>query len=405
MILEQYIYEWLNLVLRWFHLITGIAWIGSSFYFVWLDNSLREPPKWKKDKGIKGDLWSIHGGGFYEIAKYHNEPEKMPEVLHWFKWEAYSTWLSGIALLTVMFYVGAKTYLIDPNVADLSQWQAVVIGVAVLLISWLVYDDLCNSKLGNHGFLLAIVLLILVTLLTYFLTHTFSARGAYIHVGAVIGTIMVANVFQVIIPSQKRMVEAVSKGETPDPQLGIKAKLRSTHNNYLTLPVLFIMISNHYPMTYNHEYNWLVLIAIIVITAYARHYFNLKHRGIKKPAILVVSLLATLLLAWLIAPQTPAKSSAAPSEQVINDNEAVAIVHQRCLSCHAEVTTDDVFGFAQGGAKFDTIEQIKKWAPRIKARAINNKDMPLLNKTQMTDEERAKLLLWLEASTADENQN
>ena len=390
--MDPYIADWLNLIIRWLHLIFGIAWIGSSFYFVWLDNSLEEPPEWKKQKGIKGDIWSIHGGGIYEIAKYQLAPEKMPEILHWFKWEAYSTWISGFLLLSLMYYVGAEAYLIDPNVADLTQWQAIGIGLGALLAGWFVYDILCNTALQKNGYLLAIVLVALAAGLIYFLTHTFSARGAYIHVGAVIGTIMVGNVFRVIIPGQRLLVGAIEKGEAPNPVWASKAKLRSTHNNYLTLPVLFIMISTHYPMTYNHPNSWAVLAAIILITAFARHYFNLQHRGIKQPAIIVIAAVAIVILAWAIRP-TPV--TVADAGKKIASQQVATIIKTRCASCHAATTTDDIFTFAQGGVMLDTMDQVKQWAPRIQARAVDAKDMPFLNKTLMTDEERAILAAWI----------
>lgn len=395
--MDPYIAEWLNLILRWLHLITGIAWIGASFYFVWLDNSLQRPPEWKKEKGIRGDLWAIHGGGFYEVAKYQMAPEQMPQTLHWFKWEAYSTWITGFLLLSVMFYVGADAYLIDPRVAELTQWQAIGIGVGSLVVGWFAYDILCNSPLQKNGYLLAGVLMVLATGLIYFLTHTFSARGAYIHVGAIIGTAMVGNVFRVIIPSQRALVNAVQQGTEPDPSWGAKAKLRSTHNNYLTLPLLFIMISNHYPITYNHPYNWVVLAAIILITAFARHYFNLEHRGIKKPAIIVVAAIATVILAWAIAPQKADVSETAATE--INVHQVETIIQNRCGTCHSANPTDDVFTVAPGGVMLDSMAQIKQWAPRIKSRTVDTEDMPFMNKTEMKMEERHLLAAWIAAGS------
>lgn len=395
--MDPYIAEWLNLILRWLHLITGIAWIGASFYFIWLDNSLQRPPEWKKEKGIRGDLWAIHGGGFYEVAKYQMAPEQMPQTLHWFKWEAYSTWITGFLLLSVMFYMGADAYLIDPRVADLTQWQAIGIGIGSLLVGWFAYDLLCNSPLQKNGYLLAGVLMVLATGLIYFLTHTFSARGAYIHVGAIIGTAMVGNVFRVIIPSQRALVNAVQQGTEPDPSWGAKAKLRSTHNNYLTLPVLFIMISNHYPMTYNHPYNWVVLAAIILITAFARHYFNLEHRGIKKPVIIVVAAIATAILAWAIAPPKAEVVETAATD--INAHQVETIIQNRCGTCHSAQPTDDVFTVAPGGVMLDSMAQMRQWAPRIKSRTIDTADMPFMNKTEMKEEERSLVAAWIAAGS------
>ena len=394
--MESYILDWLQLIFRWLHVITGIAWIGASFYFVWLDNSLESPPQWKRDKGIKGDLWAIHGGGIYEIAKYQLAPEKMPETLHWFKWEAYTTWLTGMVLMILVFYIGADAYLIDRRVADLDQLQAIATGLGFLVTGWIVYEVLCATALANNGYLLGAILIGLAVVFSYALTHLFSGRGAYIHMGAVIGTIMTGNVFRVIIPSQKALVTAIEKGETPDPSWGIKAKLRSTHNNYLTLPVLFIMISNHYPMTYAHPNNWLVLLAIIAISAFARHYFNLEHRGIKRPSILVISLFAIAVLAYLIMPpmQSAVKSTGFEATRIA---EVKRILQARCTTCHSAAPTDDVFAVSPGGLTLDSLLDMQQWAPRIKARSVDSEDMPFLNKTGMTDAERLLVSGWIEA--------
>jgi len=275
--MDAYITDWLNLIIRFAHLVTGIAWIGASFYFIWLDNHLESPPDWKKQKGIKGDLWAIHGGGFYEVAKYELAPQVMPTTLHWFKWEAYTTWLTGFMLLSLMFYVGADSYLIDKRIAEISQFQAIAIGIASIVIGVGIYEILVRSQLKDNAAILAIILILLISALSYGLVQVFSARGAYMHIGAVIGTMMAGNVFFGIIPAQKELVNAVEKGTAPDPKYGLNAKLRSTHNTYATLPVIFIMISNHYPMTFNHHMNWLVLVAIIFITAAVRQYFVLRH--------------------------------------------------------------------------------------------------------------------------------
>ncbi|MGB5490576.1 MAG: urate hydroxylase PuuD, partial [Woeseiaceae bacterium] len=254
--MEAYIADWLNLLLRWLHLITGVAWIGASFYFVWLDNHLEAPKDSRDDeKGVGGELWSVHGGGFYHAQKYRVAPAQLPERLHWFKWEAYSTWLSGMALLALVYWYGAEIYLIDPSIAELSSVWAVAIAITYIVGGWVVYDLLCKSPLARDDRVFGAVLLLLVALLAWSLCQLFSGRGAYIHFGAVLGTIMVANVAMVIIPGQRKMVEAAGRGEAPDPAPGIKAKQRSVHNTYFTLPVLFVMISNHYAMTYGHDYN------------------------------------------------------------------------------------------------------------------------------------------------------
>ena len=395
--MDPYLNEWLNLIIRFAHLITGIAWIGASFYFVWLDNHLEKPPQEKLDKGIGGDLWAIHGGGFYEVAKYKLAPPKMPSTLHWFKWEAYTTWITGFLLLTLMYYVGAESYLIDKRVADLTQFQAIALGLGAIIVGVGSYEALVRTKLRNHGIILGLILIAVATALSYGLTQVFSARGAYIHMGAIIGTIMAGNVFFGIMPSQRALVKAVEAGNAPDPAFGLNAKVRSTHNTYTTLPIIFIMISNHYPMTYNHSANWLVLIAIILITAAVRQYFVLRHFGKQKPLVLVAAVVATIALAFAIAPRST-EISAEQKQQVVSNDQVVQIIEQRCNSCHSNNNTDDIFKSAQAGVIFNDIEAIKQWAPRIKARVIDAKDMPFMNKTAMSDEERTKLAIWLAQS-------
>ena len=391
--MDPYLNEWLNLIIRFAHMVTGIAWIGASFYFVWLDNHLQKPPQWKEDKGVSGDLWAIHGGGFYEVAKYKLAPPAMPSTLHWFKWEAYTTWITGFLLLSLMFYVGAESYLIDKRVADLTQWQAIAIGLGSIVVGVGSYELLVRTKLKDHGLILGIILMVLITALSYGLTQVFSARGAYMHIGAIIGTIMAGNVFFGIMPSQRALVKAVEEGTAPDPKYGLNAKLRSTHNTYTTLPVLFIMISNHYPMTYNHEYNWLVLMALIVITAVVRQFFVLRHFGKQKPALLVGAILATIALAIVISPKAVKVDESVAAS--VTDAQVVNIIEQRCASCHADQPTDDIFKTPQGGVIFSGIDSIKQWAPRIKARAIDSQDMPFMNKTKMTEQERQQLAGWI----------
>lgn len=392
--MDPYINEWLNLVIRFAHLITGIAWIGASFYFVWLDNHLENPPQWKKDKGIGGDLWAIHGGGFYEVAKYKLAPEKMPPTLHWFKWEAYTTWITGFLLLSLMFYVGAESYLIDKRVADLTQFQAIALGLGSIVVGVGVYEILVRTQLRNHGLVLGIILLIIGTALSYGLTQVFSARGAYMHMGAIIGTIMAGNVFFGIMPSQRALVKAVEEGKAPDAKFGLNAKLRSTHNTYTTLPVLFIMISNHYPITFNHSANWLVLMVIVLITATIRQYFVLRHFGKQKPLIFVGAIIATIVLAYAIAPKSVGLTAEQKQHKVTSE-QVQTIIDHRCTACHSDNNTDAIFTSAQAGVIFSDMGSIKQWAPRIKARVIDSKDMPFMNKTQMTDDERKTLAIWL----------
>ncbi len=392
--MSAYIIDWLNLLLRWGHLITGIAWIGASFYFIWLDNSLEEPSEDNKDRGFGGTLSSIHAGGFYEVGKYKLAPKQMPEHLHWFKWEAYSTWITGFLLFTLMFYMGAQAYLLDPSKVELSPIAGIGISLAVLAGGWVIYDLLCKSPLAQNGWALAGVLLGFITLLSWGLDQIFSDRAAYIHIGALIGTCMAANVFFVIMPGQRALVAAVTAGTPPDPKFANASKLRSVHNNYLTLPVLFLMISNHYPMTYGHPQAWAVLLAILLIGAWTRHFFNLRHKGIVKPSILVSSGVAIAILAWMIAPKAPSQPE--QSDQVTTA-QAVQIVQERCATCHAAKPTDDMFTVAPGGVLLETEAHLKQWAPRILARSVTSHDMPFMNKTQMTDDERAQLGAWIAA--------
>lgn len=394
--METYIFDWLSLIFRWLHVITGVAWIGASFYFVWLDNSLQNPPQWKKDKGIKGDLWAIHGGGIYEVAKYRLQPEKMPETLHWFKWEAYTTWITGIILLAIIYYLGADAYLIDKRVADLSQFEAISLGVGFIAGSWIVYELLCSSKLAKNGLVISAILILFATAVSYALCHLFSGRGAYIHFGAIIGTLMAGNVFRVIIPGQKALVEAISQGREPEAKWAEKAKLHSTHNTYLTLPLLFIMISNHYPMTYDHNANWIILLAITAITAVARQFFILKHKGIHKHSLLIVSAMATLALAIVIAPK---QSSAVVNTKIIDQNQLSAqvltIIKEHCTSCHSRNPIDEVFTVAPGGVALDGMNDIEQWASQIEARTVLSHNMPFMNKTNMQQAERDTIASWL----------
>jgi uncharacterized membrane protein len=396
--LVPYGLEWMNLLVRWLHIITGIAWIGASFYFVWLDNSLKPPAPGGElaRKGVAGELWAVHGGGFYNPQKYMVAPAELPADLHWFKWEAYSTWLSGFALLTIVYYFNAQAMMVDRSVADLSSWQAVGIGLGSLVLGWVVYDLLCRSKLGKHDLAFGAVIFAFLVGATWVLTHWLSGRAAYIHVGAMIGTIMVANVAMVIIPGQRKMVNAMIAGQKPDPIYGIRGKQRSVHNNYFTLPVLFIMISNHFAMTYRHEHAWAVLAGIMLAGVFIRHFFNLRHKGRvdwKYPAVGVVLLLA---VAVAIAPKPPAAASA-------NANAGAqfaavqGIIQQRCVSCHAAHPTQAGFATAPAGVMLDDPHGIAQNAQRIYQQAVQLKAMPLANMTNMTDAERAQLAAWFES--------
>ena len=415
--MEAYIFEWLSLFFRWFHVIAGIAWIGASFYFIWLDLSLREPPEWKKEKGIKGDLWAIHGGGFYEVAKYAYGPEKMPETLHWFKWEAYTTWLSGFALLIIVYYFGASAYLIDPSVNAMSPTTAISLGLGLIFGGLALYEFACRSPLAKYPLAFGIGLVALVCIVSYLSTQWFSGRGAYIHVGALIGTIMAGNVFFNIMPNQRKMVAAVADKKDIARTWGAPATSRSVHSTYFTLPLLFIMISTHYPMTYQHPQNWLVLIAIMAAAAWIRHFFNLRHVGTTKPGILVSGAVAMLAIAlWVSWPQSPSHTSNEGHEDVslvdevgkkvtannavaqasseVSNERVVSLITTHCVGCHSRTPTDDIFKVAPLGVVLDTWEDIERFAPQVVRRTTVTKDMPFLNKTKMTDEERQEIARW-----------
>ncbi len=390
--------EWLNLLVRWLHVITGIAWIGASFYFVWLDNSIRPPAAGSElaRKGVMGELWAVHGGGFYHPQKYLVAPPELPKELHWFKWEAYSTWLSGFALLTIAYYFNAQAMMIDRAVADLTAWQAVGVGLGFLAAGWVVYDLLCRSPLGKHELWFGMVVFALLVAAGYALTQLLSGRAAYIHVGAMIGTIMVANVAMLIIPGQRKMVSAMQAGGKPDPIHGIRAKQRSVHNNYFTLPVLFIMISNHYAMTYQHRHAWLVLALMMAAGVFIRHFFNLRHKGRvewRYPAIGVALLLAVAVLVALARPAAVA-AAADPAAQFA---QVKAIIDRRCLSCHAARPTQPGFAAAPAGIVFDTPAQVRQRAAQIHRQVVVLRAMPIGNLTNMTEGERAEVAAWVAA--------
>jgi len=401
--MDSYIFEWLNLVVRWIHVITGIAWIGASFFFNWLESQLT-PPENHEPK-VEGELWMIHSGGVYQLEKTMISPSEIPRVLHWFKWEAYSTWISGIFLLGIVYYTGSGVYLIDSQIADLSYGMAVCISLGTILAAWLVYDFLWASSLGEKGWLPVIFSFVLLFGIIWWFHQWFGSRAAYIHVGAVMGTLMVGNVWRRIIPSQTKLVEAVKAGETPEESLGIKAKQRSLHNNYMTLPVVFIMISNHFPNTFAHQMNWLILIAIIVIGATVRHFFNLKNKGHLNIWILRVAMGAIFALIF----------ATKPADSIMNSPDTVTfgtehipfalvrtILDQRCLSCHSTTPTDEVFKTAPKGIVFDDNKGVKAQANLIKIQAVTTMAMPLGNKTGITPEERIILGRWIEEGASIE---
>jgi uncharacterized membrane protein len=389
--------EWLNLAIRWLHLTAGIAWIGSSFYFVWLDNHLEPPVSGE----ASGELWSVHGGGFYHNQKYQVAPAQMPERLHWFKWEAYFTWISGFSLLVLIYYVGAGSFLIDPAKAALSPAEAIAIGLAALVAGWFFYDLLCRSPLGRNNRLLGVVWFGFLLGAAILLDRLFNARAAYMHIGAMMGTAMVANVFFVIIPNQRKVVADLIAGRTPDPELGKAAKQRSLHNNYMTLPVLFIMMSHHYPMTYGAGRPWLVL-ALLGLTGVAvRHVFNLRHRGqATRPAMIVALALAFASVTYVSLEKLPAASDTggAPA-QAVTYADIRPILATHCAACHSEHPTNAAFTAPPLGVELDSYDHVRALSPRIRVVAVDSEIMPLGNTTGMTRAERQKLGAWIAAGT------
>jgi len=386
---------WLSLIIRWAHIIAGIAWIGASFHFMQLDYRLRH--RKGLAKGVKGESWGVHGGGFYHSQKYMVAPENMPETLHWYKWDSYMTWLTGFALMAVTYYWQADLYLIDHSVMELSRPQAVGLSVLMLVASWLIYDFLCKSPLKNNQLAMFAVLFVLIVGASWGLGQVFSGRAAFLHVGAMIGTIMTANVFFVIIPNQKIVVEDLKAGNTPNPDFGTIAKLRSTHNNYLTLPVLFLMMSNHYPMTFGHDQNWVIVALLLPIGAIIRHWFNSHDQGKhgkalawQWPSAVALMLVMIVFVSWRPHSQTPPVEAAGFTAQ-----DAHQIIEMHCASCHSETPTDDIFTDAPGDVRFDTLEDIRLMSGRIQARAVDTDTMPPGNLTEMTEEERAQLGAWI----------
>ncbi|MEE3241393.1 MAG: urate hydroxylase PuuD [Pseudomonadota bacterium] len=384
--------EIINLILRYFHVVAGIAWIGASFYFIWLDNNLEEPARLKTDMGIKGDLWAIHGGGIYEVSKYKLAPKEMPSKLHWFKWEAYSTWISGFLLLTLIYYINADSYLIDKEKISITQPVSILISLGSLVFGWLIYNGLCRSKIINNGIFFASVCLLIIGLFSLFLDQIFSDRGAFIHIGAMIGTCMAANVWRVIIPSQKYLVSSINDGTEPDPKISEHAKLRSTHNNYVTLPLLFLMISHHYSFIYSHEFSWLALVGIVLIGMLIRHYFNLRHKGVNKPVFFLSGFLSFLILTFYLMP-SPNRNVVSSAQ--ISDGQVMSIINMHCTSCHSRRPTDEVFAVAPGGIYLNTREDLIRWEDKIISSAVKSNWMPLANKTKMTEEERKVIYSWL----------
>lgn len=403
--MEAYFIDILNFLVRSLHVITGIAWIGASFYFVMLDNSLHAPKKSADtDNGVFGELWAVHGGGFYHSQKYMLGPKNEPldDNLHWSKWEAYTTWISGFFLMAIVYWYGADIYLIDPAIADISQGMAIAISLCFMFGGYFIYDFLCKSALAKNDALLGLVIFVLVSIAAYALTHIFSGRGAFMTFGAMLGTIMAASVRFVIIPGQKEMVRRLRIGEEVDPAPGIAGRQRSVHNTYFTLPVIFVMISNHYAMTYSHEYNWLILIGISMAGALIRIFFVSRHgEGKNLTGALVSAIAIMIVVIWAMAPKTIEITA---NDAKISFAEVESIVKQRCTSCHSQQPTQAGFLAAPKGYVYDTPENITSQAALIYQQAVVLKAMPIGNLTGITDDERMVLAKWYQGLQQSKNQ-
>ena len=393
------LWEWLDMAVRWLHVIAGIAWIGSSFYFVHLDLSLKR--REGLPEGAGGEAWQVHGGGFYNMVKYMVAPARMPDKLTWFKWEAYTTWLSGIALLILVYYLQAELYMIEPGVLNLAPWMAVAVSVVGLALGWVVYDLLCKSPLGGNDNLLALIGFVFLVALSYGFTLVFSGRGVFMQMGALIGTMMVANVFIIIIPNQRKVVADLIAGRTPDPRLGAQAKQRSLHNNYLTLPVIFLMIANHYPLAFASQWNWLILAIVLVMGALIRHFFNTQHKGEKEPWwTWGAAALGLAAIVWLSAqPATPVEEAAVPEGYELAEVENVVL--SRCSMCHAAEPLWEGIAVAPKGVMLETQKQIIQHARAIEMQVLRTHAMPPGNITEIEPEERQLLAAWIAAGTPE----
>jgi uncharacterized membrane protein len=397
--MDPILLDWLSLFVRWAHVMLGIGWIGTSFFFVWLDMSLRASPN--APKGVGGESWMVHGGGFYRAQKYLVAPDALPKELHWFKYEAYYTWVSGFLLLCLVYYVQARTFLIDPSVLSLSPIEAIALSVGALAAGWFIYDRLCKSPLGRRTRWLALAVYLLAVLFAFFFTQVFSGRAAFLHIGALLGTIMSANVFLVIIPNQKLVVADLVAGRPPDPALGEQARQRSLHNNYLTLPVVLTMISGHYPMLFAQPFVWQFAAAIIVGAGLVRHYHNLKDAGRSGNWIdwlLVYAAGIAISLVIISMDLASRNTNAAASGGPVQLAEVVTVIQNRCVACHSATPSDGSFKGAPKGIAFDTPEEIERYADQILRVAVETQAMPLANRTEMTPEERALVGRWALAS-------
>ena len=389
----DYVWIWSELIVRWVHVIAGIAWIGSSFYFIALDLSLK--PGKNLPAKAHGQAWQVHGGGFYNMVKYLVAPTRMPDELTWFKWEAYGTWISGIALMSLVYYGAASLYMIDLEIFSISELQAIAISLAGIVLGWVVYDGLCRSPLGRNDVWLAIAGFVFLVGLAYGYGQIFSARGAFMQMGVTIGTIMVANVLMIIIPGQRKVVAALKVGEAPDPRYGARGKQRSLHNNYLTLPVIFVMIGGHYPMVFATDYAWAILALVLAMGAVIRHFFNTKHKGDALPwwtwGVAAVLAAVAMVLSQLGAPSRASEGSLAAAQI---HRQSVELVIDRCSSCHARVPIWDGLAFAPKGIYLETEADVLRQVEAVYWQAAASRAMPPGHVIWVEDDERALLAMW-----------
>nr|WP_323780214.1 urate hydroxylase PuuD [Amylibacter sp.] len=402
------IWDWFAFAVRWLHVITAIAWIGSSFYFVALDLGLKKAPH--LPVGAHGEEWQVHGGGFYHIQKYLVAPENMPDHLVWFKWESYATWLSGAALLMIVYWVGAELFLIDPAKADLAVWQAIVISGGSLTLGWICYDFLCKSKLGETPTVLMLLLFGILVAMSWGYNQIFTGRAALLHLGAFTATIMTANVFLIIMPNQRIVVKDLQEGRTPDPKYGKIAKLRSTHNNYLTLPVLFLMLSNHYPLAFGTQYSWIIASLIFLTGVTIRHYFNTMHATGRGPSwTWAVTVVLFIVIAWLSTASgwngeydTVENQPLTKYEQKYASADGFDTVHDivmgRCSMCHAREPAWEGMHWAPKGVYLETPNDIARAARQIYLQAGVTHAMPPANITYLPDADRVKIVKWFRAA-------
>ncbi|MEM9247595.1 MAG: urate hydroxylase PuuD [Pseudomonadota bacterium] len=404
------LWDWVAFSVRWLHVITAIAWIGSSFYFIALDLGLRRGPH--LPQGVNGEEWQVHGGGFYHVQKYNVAPSDMPEHLIWFKWESYSTWLSGAALLMVVYWVGGELYLLDPTKADLSLWQGIAISALSLSIGWLCYDALCKSPLGDRPEVLMGLLFVLLVAMSWGYNQVFTGRAALLHLGAFTATIMTANVFFIIMPNQRIVVADLQAGRTPDPKYGKIAKLRSTHNNYLTLPVIFLMLSNHYPLAFATEFAWIIAALIFLTGVTIRHYFNTMHATGKGPVwTWPVTIAIMIVIAWLSTQRGPETFESASERPLTTAEErfasapgfddAYSVVLGNCSMCHAREPAWAGMHWAPKGVHLETEADVARHAREIYLQAGVSLAMPPPGAiATMSPENRATLVAWVQAARA-----